>query len=434
MKNIVLSFCLLSLPAAAGERGQTLVKWPDKLDTGSVVFLHPDGSSLAHWDAARMHWKGPDGHLNWDRIPHTALYRGHMRDALAATSHGGGTTHAYGVKVPRDSFGLYGKEPLYALSGQPHSVLTEARLAGKGTGLVNSGSIVEPGTATFVSRSPSRGLYERITREVIESGTDVIMSGGERWMLPEGVEGRHGPGARKDGTNLIAVAETLGYTVVYDRTELAALPDGTKRVLGVFAGAHTFNDSNEETLKAAGKPFYAPDAPTLAEMTEAALKVLGQHPNGFLLVVEEEGSDNFSNVNNAAGALESLKRADDAIEVVRRFRYRHRDTLLIMAADSCASGLQVLSPFAVTEPVPAGLDGREGDASLPFVSAPDQFGRQHGFAVAWTGGWDAGGGIVARAEGLNAFLVSGAIDNTDIYRIMYATLFGRCPDAVDADD
>jgi hypothetical protein len=34
------------------------------------------------------------------------------------------------------------------------------------------------------------------------------------------------------------------------------------------------------------------------------------------------------------------------------------------------------------------------------------------------------GSVVAKAEGLNSELMKGKIDNTEIYRIMYATLFG----------
>jgi len=39
------------------------------------------------------------------------------------------------------------------------------------------------------------------------------------------------------------------------------------------------------------------------------------------------------------------------------------------------------------------------------------------------------GGIVARAAGLNAALLPASVDNTDIYRLLYATLFGRWPEA-----
>jgi alkaline phosphatase len=73
----------------------------------------------------------------------------------------------------------------------------------------------------------------------------------------------------------------------------------------------------------------------------------------------------------------------------------------------------------------APLDGPEGSGSLPFVSLPDQFGVRHHFGIAWADTEDLMGGVVARAHGLNADLLPTTVDNTDIYRMMYATLFGR---------
>jgi hypothetical protein len=31
--------------------------------TGSVIFIHPDGTSTAHWTACRLLYAGPDGDL-----------------------------------------------------------------------------------------------------------------------------------------------------------------------------------------------------------------------------------------------------------------------------------------------------------------------------------------------------------------------------------
>jgi alkaline phosphatase len=175
-------------------------------------------------------------------------------------------------------------------------------------------------------------------------------------------------------------------------------------------------------------------------MTEAALTILSRHAKPFLLVVEEEGSDNFANVNNAAGSLEAMRRADAAYGVARDYVRRHPDTLLVTAADSDASGLELIAlpPEQATAPLPnttrngAPLDGRDGSGSPPFIAAPDQFGQRLPFGIAWAGFEDSAGGILARAEGANAeALVSGSCDNSDIYRLMYLTLFGRLPDVAE---
>ena len=73
----------------------------------------------------------------------------------------------------------------------------------------------------------------------------------------------------------------------------------------------------------------------------------------------------------------------------------------------------------------APLDGRDGTHSLPFITAPDNNGNRLHFGICWTSYEDVGGGIVAKAHGLNAHLLPKNVDNTDIYRMMYATLFGK---------
>ena len=70
------------------------------------------------------------------------------------------------------------------------------------------------------------------------------------------------------------------------------------------------------------------------------------------------------------------------------------------------------------------LDGRNGTGTPPFMSKPDRFGNRWPFGIAWASFDDNLGGIVAKAHGLNAELLPSTVDNTDIYRMMYATLFG----------
>jgi alkaline phosphatase len=407
--------------------------------TGNVIFFHPDGFGVNHWGALRVHSVGPDGRLEWDRLPHSAVYLGHMKDGLSGTSHGGATTHAFGVRVQADSFGLDGTSPIRSLSGFDGSIAREAMARGKWVGLVNSGAAFEPGTAAFVASTERRNSLAEITRLVAESGVQVHLAGGERWYLPRGVQGRHGEGAREDNLNLIEMLRGRGYTVVFTREELLALPADATRVWGIFAATHTFNDREEETLAQGNLPHYVPGAPTIAEMSEVALRVLARAPQGFLLVAEEEGTDNFGNVNNAPGSLEAGARADAAIGVFRRFVAANPSTLMLTTADSDAGGMQVISPGRFQQVIREGanlperdrngapLDGQRGTGTTAFLSAPDRAGVRHPFAISWSTLTDVNGGILVRGAGLNANLIAeaGTMDNIDVYRLMYRTLFGR---------
>ena len=402
--------------------------------TGNVIFIHPDGTGLADWNALRMLTVGPDGDLNWDKLSSIGLYQGHIRNRATASSNAGATIHAYGVKADVTDFGMIDNQIPISLSGKRLSIMQEAMQKGIYAGIINSGSIEEPGSAVFVASNIRRGNYTEIAKDVIQSGADLIFSGGENFLLPEGTKGRHSAeGKRTDGLNLIDWAKQNGYKVVYTREELFNASYDEKKILGVFAARSTFNDRTEEDLIAAGLSNFSPVAPTVDEMTKFALEFLSRKGQ-FFLVVEEEGTDNLGNKNNANGKLEALLYADRAIGEILEFMEYNPNTLLVNASDSEAGGLEVsgyeVAKLDPNEPLPptdkngAPMDGREGTGSLPFMTAPDKYGNSFPFGIVWSCYGDVTGSVVARAHGLNAERMNGKVDNTDIYRYMYLTLFG----------
>ena len=427
-------------------------------DTGNVVFIHPDGTSPSHYAAARFASEGTDGRLNWDNMTNAGVYLGHMEDQIVSTSNGGAVVHAYGVKPFSGTFGLDEQgEAITSLSGKEGTtILEEAQAAGKAVGIVNSGEIAEPGSAVFLSTAESRGQTGFITAEVLASGAEVILGGGETDYLPQGEIGFFGqPGTRSDGRNLIEEAEDMGYTVVYTLEELQAVdPAETDKLLGIFAAGSTYNATSEENLINQGfvdengelifygQPPENPDPPTLAEMTEAALGILSQDPDGFMLVAEEEGTDNFNNSGNSAGGIEAALRADAAMGVVQDFiRNQDPNTLLITAADSDAGGVEVddvsgdtVGTYTVQPELPGTgvelpFDGQTGSDTAPFTTPADADGDEFQFGVVNSFS-DLSGGIVSKAFGMNADTLPPTTDNTDIYRTMYRTLFGVEPEAV----
>ncbi|MFS8865995.1 alkaline phosphatase [Synechococcus sp. H55.9] len=428
---LAATLCLLSSSLFS-----SLAQAAPKPTGNGAIFFHPDGTSASHWDITRILHYGPDGFLNWDRLPVITTYRGHHLDLLGGTSNGGAVTHATGTRVHGATFGLDpdGKEYPSA-NGTLNTIMEDAIEAGLGTALVQSGSIIEPGTAAFVAEAPKRSDYEEIALEVVESGVDIILGAGEEWLLPEGVQGRFGQGKRKDGRNLIEEAKKKGYAVVYTRDELLKLPADAAKVLGVFNVEDTFYDKPEEELRAQNLPNYIASAPTIAEMTQFALERISRNPKGFFAVIEEEGTDNMCNNLNASGCLEAMKRADDAIGVILNFIEKNPKTFMITTSDSNAGGMQLVDVESADEPLPptdpeesgAPIDGVEGTGTKPFVSAPDKNGNRRPFAVAWATGDDAGSGVIARAAGLNAqeLVPTTGILNTDIYRILYTVLFGE---------
>ncbi|MEL6765412.1 MAG: alkaline phosphatase, partial [Cyanobacteria bacterium J06607_6] len=370
--------------------------------TSNVIFIHPDGADPSHFGAARFESVGPDGRLNWDTAPESAVYLGHLDDAIVATSNAGAVVHAYGIKAAAPSFGFdeNGDEytSLAGLQGQnvdgsesDFTILEEAAAAGRPTAIINSGFIAEPGTGVFFADAVSRGDREGITAQLFfdaeSDGTlaedaqprakyNVILGAGEQDYLPEGVTGVFGEGTRTDGLNLVEIAEDLGYTVVYNQDQLDALDPSTELVLGMFAADDNFNEFPEGfliengfvdadgELVTYGQPVADapnPDGlvldtdgdgftnpPTVGDMLEAtlALDLFANEGDddgeGFFIVLEEEGTDNFGNTNNARGAIDATLHADQAIGAAKDFVENvQSNTFVVTAADSAGGSLEV---------------------------------------------------------------------------------------------
>jgi glycerophosphoryl diester phosphodiesterase len=457
--------------------------------TGNVIFIHPDGTTPSTFMALRNIDKGPHGRLNWDRMPEAGIYLGHMENQLTGTSNAGAVTHATGIKTFNESFGLNeDNSPIISASGNSGvTILDEAIAAGKATALVQSGHIGEPGTAAYAAKTTNRdgnSLRARektaeIAEQVIRSGTQVILAGGEVYLLPKGTLGFHvneaidseySDPADRPSTNLVELAKSLGYTVAYTKSQMdeaVASANATTKILGLFAADHTFDARREEALglnTTAPLPLYKESAPTVAEMLNAALAIVSKDPDGFFVVVEEEGTDNFANINNAAGTIEATRRADAAIGVAMNFvDTKDPNTLVITAADSDAGGMQVFQFAPYTRPsgnfdasnpdlaneqpqVPfinvnrttsnnsrVFLDGPEGSTAVdgqpwtPFHSVDSLDGAMGNFGIAWAGTPDFPGSIVSKAYGMNADQLPSTLDNTEIYNLMYKTLFGVAP-------
>lgn len=432
-----------------------------------VFFIHPDGTDQSHFTLMRLIHYGADGEANWDKLPNVAIYKSHMKDSVTGTSHGGATTHATGIRWPWNTFGADRK-----------TIVHEAMDAGYAVALIQSGHISEPGTAAFVAYSPGgRGEAAEIAKKVIESGVPIIMAGGERYLIPNTKDAFHPDrkggnprpkGSRTDGLDLIEEAKKRGYTVVYTREELLRLDTSrVDKVLGVFAYDHTFFDISEREMHRRGlvgpdgRPIlYEPNAPTVKEMLEVSVKILERiGRKGFLVILEEEGTDNFPNgAMNAEGTIEAAKRADDAIGFALEFAKRNSNTFILTASDSTAGSVQIYDPYVYQREMVETIGGVDYLKDLvidqcsvvrarePLVDGITDFSQLHPgtehfrekpfvskdnlkFFVIWNpcGGPDLGGGTITRAFGNGALSslaneVRGTIDNTKIYQFLKKAL------------
>jgi alkaline phosphatase len=365
--------------------------------------------------------------------------------------------------------------------------MEEARDENFTIGIINSGTISEPGTGAFLSHVTERSDHCGIIQQIVqESDADLILGAGEKYFLSTNDTSFHPNPAnnltRDKGecdTNMIDIAKRLGYTVVYNKTQLQNLDiSNVNKVLGIFAYDDTYNDVSENDLYDRGIGagmtsigtcnevcrLYEPYAPTFDEMVKFGINFLDKHSEkGFLLVAEEEATDNFGNDNmNAEGVIEAGKRADRAVGVALEYADQNiNNTLVITAADSDAGGFGIFSDQqehnkeypvldangCIDEPLSYSLDptveqgeqntmidgitdfnitkaqvnGTKVFCEKPFLAKADQFGNELFFHTLWFpgGGPDVGGGTITRAFGCNADdEVKGTVDNTEITRII----------------
>ena len=400
----------------------------------SAIFLHPDGMGANTWAATRLMQVGPDGRLAWDRLPRLAIYVGPMTDSVNASSNGGATTQAYGIRASLDSYGWIekGQVPV-AASGKRMSLMREAQAAGKKIAIFNSAPMTEPGTGAFLATIVDRDDEAGIAAQILAAKPDIALGGGEMFFLPKGVRGRHGLGVRTDGRNLIDEAKAAGYAVVFNRDELLALPQDTQRVLGLFAHEATFNEADEATLARKKLAPFQPQAPRFDEMLGFILDRFRDAPEGYLVVGNEEATDNLSGENNTPAVVEAASGADRAIALALAEAGRNPALTVIVASDSDNGAMNPTSddlddPKDLPRPLPTKTavgSPLDSDGGQPYLSAPDARGVRQPFYVTWASDSDSAGGTVARGIGPGAAKIEGTIDSTAIYRALYLGLFGR---------
>lgn len=429
---LALALACVSFAALSAEPATPAVALTPR--PGSAIFLHPDGMGANTWSATRLMQVGPDGRLAWDRLPRLAVYVGPMTDSVNASSNGGATTHAYGVRAHLDSYGwvVKGEVPV-AASGQRMSLMREAQAAGKKIAILNSAPLTEPGTGAFLATIDDRDDEPGIAAQILDARPDIALGGGEMFFLPRGVQGRHGPGVRTDGRNLVEEAKRAGYAVVFTREELLALPADATRVLGLFAHEATFNEADEATLARRGLPAFQPQAPRFDDMLGFILSRLRDAPNGYLIVGNEEATDNLSGENNAPATLEAAAGADRAIALALAEARANPALTVVVASDSDNGGMNPTSddlddPKDLPRPLPrktAVGSPLDSDRGQPFLSAADARGVRQPFYITWASDSDSAGGTVARGIGPGAVKIEGTIDSTTIYRALYLGLFDR---------
>lgn len=245
----------------------------------------------------------------------TGSVRTFATDSRITDSAAGATAYSAGVKT------YNGAISVDTLRRPLGTILEAAEDEGLATGLVATSRITHATPAAFASHVPDRNMENEIAAQMMERGVDVILGGGKEFFVTEG-------GKREDGRDLIQEARTKGYHVIESRSELG---DVHTPVLGLFASGHMAFEIDRDST----------DQPSLVEMTQKAIELLEDDPDGFFLMVEGSRIDHAAHENDAAAQLHDILAYDQAIAAALDYARRHGNTLVVSVSDHETGGLSV---------------------------------------------------------------------------------------------
>jgi alkaline phosphatase len=361
-KRIHLVFVLF-LMSSLVSLAQFHFHWKIEARVQNIIILISDGCGYNHIDAASYFQHGRANSQVYEHFPvsigmSTFMYKSKNPPVLgsyepasawsdfwyvttgATDSAAAATTMSTGFKTYGGAIGVdVDENPLMHLMDYAESI-------GKATGVVTSVEWTHATPAGFVAHNVSRNNYAEIGKEMVyDSWTDVIMGCGHPWYDRDGIP-KATPNTFKfvggEQTWLDLEAGVAGgdadgdglddsWTLIQTREEFRALMAGPtpKRVLATAQVYQTLQQGR------AADPLI-PSVPTLEEMTKAALNILDNDGDGFVLMVEGGAVDWASHANQGGRMIEEeidFNRSVEAVVDWVESQSNWDETLVIVTGD-----------------------------------------------------------------------------------------------------
>ena len=352
----------------------------------AMILFIGDGMGTEQRKAGRWASVGQSGQLAMDSLPLQGWLQTASADNSVTDSAAGATAMATGIKTDNGHISVDPDEAIL------ETILEIAEVRGMATGLVTTVQVSHATPGAFAAHVPDRNMYTEIARQMIESGVDVLLGGGEDEFLPTAESGCYPEiGERGDGRNLISEAQAAGFTYVCNAAGLAAVsPLTSDRLLGLFA---------DEGMV---RPF----SPSLPLMTERAIEILQRDPDGFFLMVEGGQIDWAGHANDGANVIGDVIEFDEAVSVGLDYAALHPDTLVIVTADHETGGM-------ATSLTSSGDPDEDGPFFMPDATP---------FYVNWTTTGHTAADVPVTSSGPWSSTLQGIKQNTEVFFTMRKAL------------
>lgn len=318
--SISLTFPLFSAAANTSEKPQTVK---------NVIVMIPDGMSVTGTTLARL-YKGES--LALDPLA-SGLMTTWNGDGTIADSAPAGSAISSGWKSQSGNIASTGKKydwpgvktPSQGEELRPVATLLEAsRLSGRSVGIISTSEFMHATPADFSAHDPSRKSYDNLTEQIVYNNLDVILGGGAKYLKPEN---------RADKEDMAKILSSRGYNIVNTPKQLDAFSG--KKLVGIFG------KTDEHTALSYDLDRDAALEPSLAQMTQKAIDVLSQNPDGFFLMVEGSKVDWAAHANDPVGIISDVLAFDNAVAKAVDFAKKDGNTLIVAMTDHGNSGISI---------------------------------------------------------------------------------------------
>uniref|UniRef100_A0A182K0U9 Alkaline phosphatase n=1 Tax=Anopheles christyi TaxID=43041 RepID=A0A182K0U9_9DIPT len=327
----------------------------------NVVYFIGDGMGLSTVAATRMYLGNENMYLSFEKFPYFGLAKTYCVNRQVADSACTATAYISGVKI---NYGMLNVAASVKRSSCEYDhnatefkgLLQWAQDSGKATGIVTTTRITHATPAGTYASSADRDweddsevnadcpttpqankpvdIATQLVYGSIGKNLKVALGCGRRHFIPADVKDEDGkPGKRSDGVNLIdawkEVHADMGEArYVSDKQSLleAAKSKKLDHLLGLFDSSHCLYNLEIDDQKLGDVK------PKLSEMVDAALSMLEDSKQGYVLFVEGGLIDTAHHSNRPRLSLEETKEFHKAIELARN-RTSEDDTLIVVSSD-----------------------------------------------------------------------------------------------------
>ncbi|QOV51987.1 alkaline phosphatase [Serratia marcescens] len=399
----------------------------------NVILLIGDGMGDSEITAARNYAEGAGGYFKGiDALPLTGQYTHYSLDKkthkpdYVTDSAASATAWTTGVKTYNGALGV-------DVNGKDQPTLLEiAKAAGKATGNVSTAELQDATPAALVSHVTSRKCYGpeetsekcaanalenggrgSITEQLLKTRADVTLGGGAKSFNQLAKSGEW------QGKSLKDQAAAQGYQWVSNADELQAvtLANQQKPLLGLFADgnmpvrwlgpkASYHGNLDKPAVTCENNPARTAATPTLAAMTEKAIALLKDNPNGFFLQVEGASIDKQDHAANPCGQIGETVDLDEAVQKALAFARADGNTLVIVTADHAHSS-QIVAAGAKAPGLTQLLTTKDGAPMTLSYGNSEEESQGH-----------TGTQLRVAAYGPHSANVVGLTDQTDLFFTM----------------